>query len=174
MSTPFLIVTRFSELVLTGNIDSASAYLDDNVILQSWQGVIEGKMDVVNYLNDSRRFMHHKRSFKPWRRVLRSMEREAEDTFFDRNNRGDAVHEEGGSMTHRFVASSSSSSGLPLTIQGGYSEDCYDGQGYVIYERLGTMSTRPRFSVKKIQVRESIAVRNNLIVLIVLSKQVFL
>lgn len=173
MSTPFLIVTRFSELILTGKVDSASAYLDENVILQSWQGVVEGKMDVVNYLNDSRRFMHHKRSFRPWRQVIRSMEKEAEKPF-----QGDYLKKPSG-ITNRSegLPSADFSSGSQSYVserQEKEYEDDYDGQGYVIYERLGTMSTRPRFSVKTIHVRESIAVCNNLIVLIVFSKQGFL
>lgn len=171
MSTPFLIVTRFSELVLIGKIDNASAYLDDGVILQSWQGVMEGKADVLNYLNDGRRFMHLRRSFGPWRQVLRSMENEV-DTFLQKDGVESASAHKSSSFDHdRHRPSKSCNLLLTDRRDERENDNCYDGQGYVIFERLGTMTTRPRFSVKTEKVRESIAIRNNLVVLIILSKQ---
>eukprot|EP00796_Vickermania_ingenoplastis_P005488 gene5488-3962_t len=134
MSAAYLIVTRFGELLSAGSIDAAATYLDEDVILQSWQGVAEGKADVVSYLSDSRRFMHHTRTFTPWQHVTRTME-------------------------------------LAALHHPGEAQSGYDGQGYAIFERIGTMSTRPRFSVKSESVRETIVVRNDYIVLIVLAKR---
>lgn len=171
MSTPFLIVTRFSELVLIGKIDNAAAYLDDGVILQSWQGVVEGKVDVVNYLNDSRRFMHLRRSFGPWRQVLRSLEGDNVKCLRKAGMESAPAHRKSSFEHDCRLPLRSSNSVLSDRRDERENENCYDSQGYAIFERLGTMSTRPRFSVKTVRVRESVGLSNNLVVLIVLSKQ---
>lgn len=133
MGSAELIVTRFTELLASGQVDKASAYLADDVILQSWLGVVEGKADVVSYLNDNKRFMHHARTSSAWRQVNRSMEQEAE-------------------------TDPSFSSG-------------YDHRNFAVFERVGTIATRPRFSVKTELVRETVVVRNDFVVLFVLAKR---
>lgn len=153
MSSAYLIVTRFTELLLTGQVEKASTYLDEGVILQSWQGVVEGKADVISYLSDSRRFMHHKRSFGPWRLVHRTMESEALQG------------------PRSSLPATSGKPGPAVVVEDDEEFSDYDGQGYAVFERLGKMSTRPRFSVKSEKVRETVALRNDLIVLIVLSKR---
>lgn len=132
MNTGHLIVHRFSELLAKGEVGQAAVYLDDDVVLQSWHGVMEGKADVINFLDDNRRFMHHHRVFSPWRLVHRTIDT---DTL----------------------------------VQNGESE--YDADGYAIYERVGHMDTRAKFSMKTESVRESMALKNDYIVLIVLSKR---
>ncbi|EPY30938.1 hypothetical protein STCU_01054 [Strigomonas culicis] len=74
MSTAQLIVVRYFDLVDSGKIEPALAYLANDVIYNTWLGVVEGKDNVTSFLRDNVRYMHNARNFSPWRQVQHSLD----------------------------------------------------------------------------------------------------
>lgn len=104
MSSAKLIVHRFTELCESGQLDSAFGYLSEAVIYNSWMGTVEGRNNVITFMKDNVRFMHHPRNFNRWRLVQHSLDpavqrgRESED---GRDAQGFATFERDGTIASK-------------------------------------------------------------------------
>lgn len=74
MTTSQALVTRYTELVEAGQLELAFNYLSADVIYNSWLGIAEGRDNVINFMKDNIRFIHHTRSFGRWKQVQHSLE----------------------------------------------------------------------------------------------------
>lgn len=141
MTSALLIVTRFSDLVASGNIEAAANYLALDVTHNSWIGVVNGRDDVLTMLRDGVRFMRHARVFRSWKQVQHCLD-----------------------PSLRCVLNT----GTGSTVM--FDSDGYDSHGFATFERDGTIASDPSYVRYNISVKETIVVRDSFIVLIDISK----
>nr|CCC91192.1 conserved hypothetical protein [Trypanosoma congolense IL3000] len=152
MTVSQLIVTRFADLLAEGNVQSASKYLADDVVYNSWLGVVYGKDNVVVFLMDNVRFVHHGRNYNRWKQVQHTLEHRARQ--YDLATAGGEGHTTNtlGTKPHLGM-------------------DGYDSQGYATFERDGTIASHAKFAVFNVKIKETIVLRDNKVVLVNISKR---
>lgn len=138
MSTPQLILTRYTELIGAGNIDPALAYLSEDVIYCTWLGVVEGKSNVTTFLRDNVRYLHHSRNYNQWHQVHHSF-----------NGAGHGTGKTAGEDAY----------------------PSYDKEGYATFERNGKLGYQPKIYVRSVPVKETVVIRDGLIVLVNVTKR---
>ncbi|KAG8346886.1 hypothetical protein ERJ75_000739500 [Trypanosoma vivax] len=148
MSTSQLIVTRFSDLLAEGSVEAALRYIAEDVVYNTWMGIVYGRENVSVFLHDNVRFLHHGRNYNRWKQVQHSL-----DPTLGRFDR---------------LGSSEPAHGEPWSY---FDADGYDSQGYATFERDGTISSHAKFSVFSVRVKETIVLRRNRVVLVNLSKR---
>lgn len=109
MTSSRLVVQRYTELLSTNELEAAFNYLAEDVIYVTWLGVVEGKDNVVTFLRDNIRYMHHNRNFDRWQQVQHCLDAElvrprggAAEAVFDGNGydaQGYATFERDGTVS---------------------------------------------------------------------------
>lgn len=142
MTTSQLILKRYTDLLGGGELEAAFSYLAEDVIYNTWLGVVEGKDNVVTFLRDNIRFLHHNRNFNHWRQVQHCLDSDL------RPFRDDCA-----------------SPGAFFNLEG------YDSQGYATFERDGTIGDQPKFAAYSIRVKETVVIFNSQVALVSITKQ---
>ncbi|KAH9579828.1 hypothetical protein LSM04_002380 [Trypanosoma melophagium] len=157
MATSQLIATRFMDLLGEGRVDDALNYLSDDVVYNTWMGVVYGKDNVTVFLRDNVRFVHHGRNYNRWKQVQHCL---------DPTLKRYAVDD----------VSTASQQGLvrfgDIAVRQYFNADGYDSQGYATFERDGTIASHAKFAVFHVKVKETVVLRNNKVVLVNISKRV--
>ncbi|RNF05426.1 uncharacterized protein Tco025E_07785 [Trypanosoma conorhini] len=159
MATSQLVVTRYMDLLGEGNVEAALNYLADDVVYNTWMGVVYGKDNVTVFLRDNVRFVHHGRNYNRWRQVQHSL-----DPALRQYDRADGV-------TSGVSPQSSVHYGDPA-VRRYFNVDGYDSQGYATFERDGTLASHAKFAAFNVKIKETVVLRNNKVVLVNVSKRV--
>ncbi|ORC90686.1 uncharacterized protein TM35_000071100 [Trypanosoma theileri] len=156
MATSQLIVTRFMDLLAEGRVDDALNYLSDDVVYNTWMGIVYGKSNVTVFLRDNIRFVHHGRNYNRWKQVQHCL-----DPTLERYAVDDVVTALPQSLV-RFG---------DISVRQYFNADGYDSQGYATFERDGTIASHAKFAVFHVKVKETVVLRNNKVVLVNISKR---
>ncbi|AAZ12064.1 uncharacterized protein TEOVI_000503800 [Trypanosoma equiperdum] len=150
MAASQLIATRFTDLLAEGNIESALKYIANDVVYNTWLGVVYGKDNVEVFLRDNVRFVHHGRNYNRWKQVQHSLD---------------------ASLKQFTVNDVSGYDESALDVRSYYDSEGYDSQGYATFERDGTIASHAKFAVFHVKVKETVVLRNNKVVLVNVSKR---
>ncbi|CAM40519.1 conserved hypothetical protein [Leishmania braziliensis MHOM/BR/75/M2904] len=143
MAASQLVLQRYTELINRGDLDAAFNYLSEDIIYLTWLGVVEGKDNVVTFLRDNMRFLHFTKNFNRWRQVQHCLDADL------------SLHLDGSGASDSTVLD----------------HDGYDAQGYACFERDGTIANIVKLSMQKTRVKETIVIRDNKVILVVLMQQ---
>ncbi|KEG14388.1 hypothetical protein DQ04_00491080 [Trypanosoma grayi] len=157
MATSQLIATRYMDLISEGRVGDALTYLSDDVVYNTWMGVVYGKENVEVFLRDNVRFVHHGRNYNRWKQVQHSLDPTLRQYTLSEGGDLSALSsvEFGGQVVRRY-----------------FNADGYDSQGYATFERDGTVASHAKFAVFHVRVKETVVLRNNKVVLVNVSKRV--
>lgn len=162
MAAAQIIGLRFSEYVSSGDLGGIAAFLDDDVVVSTWNGVAYGKDRAMTMFEDHRRFMHHKQNFNRWRQVQHCLDPTL--ATFAEDTEGSSVAEEDKLERSQRLVTGRAPSGV-REVEKYFDGNGYDSQGYAMFEREGTIANHPRFAFRNKKVREVIVVHKGLVVL---------
>ncbi|CUG91072.1 transmembrane protein, putative, partial [Bodo saltans] len=159
------VALRFSDLVDGGLIEQLPPFLDDNIVISTWNGVVYGKEKAESFFNDYRRYMHHKHNFDKWKQVHHSLDASLQT--FSSEGPSMVLPEDRVERTRRIVTGRITG-GDPHVAQY-FDESGYDSQGFAMFERNGVVGSHPKYAFLRLPVRQVIVVKNGLVVLYELS-----
>ena len=164
MAAAQIVGLRFAELVENGLFHELEPYLDDNVVVSTWNGVVYGKEKAFMFFEDNRRYMHHKQNYNRWRQVHHCLDPNLVAMHEDQTSvvAEDRLERSGRLMTGRMR-------GGDPEVSKFFDANGYDSQGYAMFEREGTYGSHPKFAFSNLPVRQVVVVRRGLVVLYQLS-----
>lgn len=164
MTTSQVIALRFAELVDNGYLDAIEPFLDDEIVVSTWNGVVVGKRKAMTFFEDYRRYMHHTQNYNRWRQVQHCLDPQLHQ--FE-TNRTVAYEEDEMERSARYV--SGRIRGGDLDTERFFDAEGYDSQGYAMFERDGKYGCHPKFAFWKLPVRQVLVLKDGLVVLFQIS-----
>jgi hypothetical protein len=159
------VALRFSDLVDGGVLEQLEAYLDDNIVISTWNGVVYGKEKAMTFFEDNRRYMHHKHTFNQWRQVHHCLDPNLQT--FEAVEPSMMLPEDRLKRTRRIVTGRVT--GGDSDVAQYFDDWGYDSQGFAMFERTGVVGSHPKFAFLRLPVRQVIVVKRGLVVLYELS-----
>ena len=159
-----LIAIQFSKAEMTADVELLRDLLDDECIFLSYMGAVHGKAAVLSAFADAKRNQFNKRQFGKFVQVQHCLDSDL--TLFSECSVPSA-NEDFEMGTPSFLGSSLHHAESESGLRGPFDRNGFDSQGFAQFERDGEFSIDIRGSIRKVDLKETIVVRSNgLIVLL--------